>query len=38
MDRRRFLSATAVSLAAALADEKPKRVGLIGCGWYGKCE
>src|SRR5580692_1774727 len=38
MDRRRFLSATAVSLAAALADEKPKRVGLIGCGWYGKCD
>ena len=21
-----------------LAEEKPKRVGLIGCGWYGKCD
>jgi predicted dehydrogenase len=38
MDRRRFFSATTASLAAALADEKPKRVGLIGCGWYGKCD
>ena len=24
--------------AAAFADEKPKRVGLIGTGWYGKCD
>jgi predicted dehydrogenase len=24
--------------AADLADQKPKRVGLIGCGWYGKCD
>lgn len=24
--------------AAALFDEGPKRVGLIGCGWYGKCD
>jgi len=38
MDRRHFLSTTTASLAAALADEKPKRVGLIGCGWYGKCD
>ena len=38
MDRRYFLSTTTASLAAALADEKPKRVGLIGCGWYGKCD
>ncbi len=21
-----------------MADEKPKRVGVIGCGWYGKCD
>src|SRR5438477_11387483 len=38
MDRRHFLSTTTASLAAALADNKPKRVGLIGCGWYGKCD
>ena len=38
MDRRHFLSTTTASLAAALAAEKPKRVGLIGCGWYGKCD
>src|SRR6202140_1162628 len=38
MDRRHFLSTTTASLAAALADEKPKRVGLIGCGWYGKSD
>ena len=38
MDRRHFLTASTASLAAALADEKPKRVGLIGCGWYGKCD
>jgi predicted dehydrogenase len=24
--------------AAAFADQKPKRVGLIGTGWYGKCD
>src|SRR5205809_4626943 len=29
--------APAVGFAAALADQKP-RVGLIGCGWYGKCD
>lgn len=23
---------------AALADQPTKRVGLIGCGWYGKCD
>src|SRR5262245_3634134 len=23
---------------AAFADDKPKRVGLIGTGWYGKCD
>ncbi len=46
MDRRDFIrqSATAASLAAiasrAYADpsSKPRRVGLIGCGWYGKCD
>ncbi len=34
MNRRHFLS----SSLAFLADEKPKRVGLIGSGWYGKCD
>jgi predicted dehydrogenase len=46
MDRRRFLqtSAAGLSLAAARSlgyaaeDDKPKRVALIGCGWYGKCD
>ena len=46
MDRRRFLKTSAAGLAmtglgsyaAALADEKPKRVALIGAGWYGKCD
>lgn len=46
MDRRRFLrqSAAAASIAAvharahAAAADSPRRVGLIGCGWYGKCD
>jgi len=40
MDRRRFLSATTASLASqvAFAQDKPRRVGLIGCGWYGKAD
>ncbi len=45
MDRRRFLHSSAAALAAssaetlaAMADEKPKRVGVIGPGWYGKCD
>lgn len=46
MDRRSFLatSAAASSVAAiqtrAFADSahRPRRVGLIGCGWYGKCD
>jgi len=46
MDRRRFLQNTATGLAlsagartaAAFAEPKPKRVGLIGPGWYGKCD
>ena len=25
-------------LAQEVADQKTKRVGLIGCGWYGKCD
>src|SRR5437773_7098016 len=46
MNRRTFLqtSTTAAlalstfpSYAAEIADQK-KRVGLIGCGWYGKCD
>lgn len=32
------LSAAAAANAAIVADQKPKRVGLIGCGWYGKCD
>jgi predicted dehydrogenase len=46
MNRRQFLSAglSALTLppvyeaAAAAADDRPKRVGLIGTGWYGKCD
>lgn len=45
MNRREFLQATAAGVAlstlggyaAEFADQK-KRVGLIGCGWYGKCD
>jgi predicted dehydrogenase len=44
MKRREFLQAgtsvvlsVAAGYAAELADRKP-RVGLIGCGWYGKCD
>ena len=44
MNRRDFLHAGAAGVAlsaagypAAFADQKP-RVGLIGCGWYGKCD
>jgi predicted dehydrogenase len=45
MNRRKFLQLTSASLALStlgayavdFADEK-KRVGLIGCGWYGKCD
>ena len=46
MDRRRFLQTSSAGLAvsaaggyaAEFADQKPKRVGLIGPGWYGKCD
>ncbi len=47
MNRRQFLrdSSAAVALTAAatyipttFAADKSKRVGLIGCGWYGKCD
>lgn len=47
MDRRHFIrnctaaatvaAATSTNYAAA-APSKPRRVGLIGCGWYGKCD
>ncbi len=42
MNRRQFLgtgaAGLALSQAAAFADSKPLRVGLIGCGWYGKVD
>ncbi len=45
MDRRRFLGASAAGLSlstlasyVAGAEPKPPRVGLIGTGWYGKCD
>jgi predicted dehydrogenase len=45
MHRRNFLKTTAGLAASAaggwaapFADQKPRRVGLIGSGWYGKCD
>jgi predicted dehydrogenase len=43
MNRRDFLQAGAagVALSAHVAgcdETRPPRVGLIGCGWYGKCD
>lgn len=46
MQRRHFLQATSAGLALstlhrhayAAANDKPKRVALIGCGWYGKAD
>ncbi len=45
MNRRRFLysmtaglACTAGSSALPPADDKTRRVGLIGTGWYGKCD
>src|SRR5882672_3793572 len=42
-DRRQFLKSSlalsaAAGYAAAYADRKPRRVGMIGCGWYGKID
>jgi predicted dehydrogenase len=45
MNRREFIQVSAAGIAlstmsqyaAEFADQK-KRVGLIGCGWYGKCD
>lgn len=44
MHRRTFLQSAAAGVALsaaarqtfAFANERPKRVGLVGCGWYGK--
>ena len=44
MERRQFLRAGLAGLALSrgyaeeFADTAPKRVGLIGCGWYGKSD
>src|SRR5437588_7571830 len=40
MYRRRFFetAAGAAFASAAYAQQKPRRVGLIGCGWYGKVD
>jgi predicted dehydrogenase len=47
MNRRDFLQTSSAAAAFALtgspglsfgAKAEPKRVGLIGCGWYGKCD
>src|SRR5438876_5819123 len=39
MDRRQFLlSLAAASSALAFDNQKRRRVGLIGCGWYGKID
>src|SRR5204863_4110249 len=46
MNRRKFLQVGAAGLAlsgigrnyAAEFTDTKKRVGLIGCGWYGKCD
>jgi predicted dehydrogenase len=40
MNRRQFLAASGAAWATAqlLADQPTYRVGLIGCGWYGKCD
>ena len=38
MNRRTFLGASAALSLEAQNDAKPKRVGLIGSGWYGKCD
>jgi predicted dehydrogenase len=40
VNRRDFLGSTlgATLAASAYAEEKKRRVGLIGCGWYGKID
>ena len=44
MNRRYFLSASAAGLSAAQLNgsqfdaSKRRRVGMIGCGWYAKCD
>ena len=39
MQRRDFFKTAAAGIAtAAFADDKPRRVGLIGTGWYGKAD
>src|SRR5688572_31507665 len=46
MNRRQFLAAGGTLAAASLlrpyvsfaADDKPLRAGIIGAGWYGKCD
>ena len=42
MNRREFLGAGAAGMALAAQtgaqEPRPPRVGLIGCGWYGKCD
>jgi predicted dehydrogenase len=46
MNRREFLQASSAGLALSAAgsaaaefvQQKGTRVGLIGCGWYGKCD
>lgn len=39
LDRRQFLAALAAAGSALAYDEqKKRRVGLIGCGWYGKAD
>lgn len=45
MNRRQFFHTSAAGLAlstagyaAEFADRKPRRVGMIGCGWYGKSD
>lgn len=42
MNRRTFAAATAALAAPMVFAQEPKskplRVGLVGCGWYGKCD
>jgi predicted dehydrogenase len=38
MNRRQFVGTGAAAYASQLAAQTKKRVGLIGTGWYGKCD